>query len=266
MKVFLRMEMRALAAIAVALVAVPTVVFAQTDEIQVYDGAIAERGVFNITWHNNFTPKGQKTPAFPGGLANDKTLNGVTEWAYGVTDWFEAGLYLPLYSISKDRGATINGGKIRLLFAVPHADDRRFFYAANFEFSYNSKHWDNRRFTSEIRPIIGWHLHPVDIIVNPILDNSYYGGFKNLDFAPATRVAYNFSKKWATAVEEYADFGPLHQFYRASEQSHQLYGVFDHSTKFGDIEAGVGFGLTGASDKVTFKLMLMRDIYSRANR
>ena len=127
MKVFLRMEMRALAAIAVALLVVPAVAFAQTDEIQVYDGAIAERGVFNITWHNNFTPKGQKSQAFPGGLANDKTLNGVTEWAYGVTDWFEAGLYLPLYSISKDRGATINGGKIRLLFAVPHADDRGFF-------------------------------------------------------------------------------------------------------------------------------------------
>ena len=62
----------------------------------------------------------------------------MTEWAYGVTDWFEAGLYLPLYSISKNRGATINGGKIRLLFTAPHADDRTFFYAANFEFSYNS--------------------------------------------------------------------------------------------------------------------------------
>jgi hypothetical protein len=104
----------------------------------------------------------------------------------------------------------------------------------------------------------------VDIIVNPILDNSYYGGFKGLDFAPATRIAYNFSKKWTTAVEEYADLGPLREFYPAREQSHQVYAVFDHSTKFGDIEAGVGFGLTGASDKVTFKLMLIRDIYTPA--
>jgi len=263
MNVFLQMHMRGLAAIGVALVAATAVAFAQTDEIQVYDGAIADRGVFNLTWHNNFTPDGLKTPAFPGGLVNDKNLNGVTEWAYGVTEWFEAGLYLPLYSISKDRGPTINGGKIRLLFTVPKADDRRFFYAANFEFSYNSKHWDPRRYTSEIRPIIGWHLHPVDIIVNPILDNSYYGGIKGLDFAPATRVAYNFSPDWAMAVEEYADFGRLRQFYPASEQSHQIYGVVDHKTKFADIEAGVGFGLTGASDKITLKLMLARDLYSR---
>ena len=266
MKLLLQMNVHAHAAMAIAMVAVPAVAFAQKDEIQVYDGAIAERGVFNLMVHNNFTPVGVKEPAFPGGLVNDKNLNGVTEWAYGVTDWFEAGLYLPLYSISKERSPTINGGKIRLLFAVPHADDRKFFYAVNFEFSYNSKHWDARRFTSEIRPIIGWHLHPVDIIVNPILDNSYYGGLKSLDFAPATRVAYNFSPKWAIAAEEYADYGPLREFYSASEQSHQLFGVFNHSTKFVDIEAGVGFGLTSASDKVTLKVMLSRDLNSRTNR
>ena len=254
---------RALVLAAIALAA-PAVALAQTDEIQVYDGAIAERGVFNLTWHNNFTPDGQKTPAFPGGLIPDKSLNGVTEWAYGVTDWFEAGLYLPLYSISKDRGATINGGKIRLLFTAPHADDRTFFYAVNFEFSYNVKHWDTNRFTSEIRPIVGLHLHPVDIIVNPILDNSYIGGFKSLDFAPATRVAYNFSPKWALAVEEYADLGLLREFYPVSEQSHQLWGVLDRSTKIANIETGIGFGLTSGSDKVTLKLMFSRDLNSRS--
>ena len=68
------------------------------------------------------------------------------------------------------------------------------------------------------------HLHPVDIIVNPILDNSFIGGFKNLDFAPATRVAYNFSPKLALAVEEYADIGPLRAFYPASEQSASDFG------------------------------------------
>jgi hypothetical protein len=259
------MQTRALSAVANALMAVPAVALGQTDEIQVYDGAIAEVGVFNLTWHNNFTPKGLKTPAFPGAIISDKSLNGVTEWAYGVTDWFEAGLYLPLYSISKDRGPSINGGKIRLLFAVPHADDRKFFYAANFEFSFNARHWDERRFTSEIRPIVGWHLHPVDIIVNPILDNSFAGGFKSLDFAPATRVAYNLTPKWAVAVEEYADLGPLRNFYSVSEQSHQIYGVFDHSCKFGDIEAGVGVGVTGASDKLTLKLLWSKDLNAKRN-
>jgi hypothetical protein len=263
MKYFTRLHLRVLLIIVAALIVGPAAAFAQTDEIQVYDASIAEPGVFNLMLHNNFTPSGQKTPAFAGALIPDRSYNGVAEWAYGVTDWFEAGLYLPLYSISRGRGATINGGKIRLLFVRPHADDHMFFYGMNFEFSYNAKHWAENRFTSEIRPIIGVHLHPIDIIVNPILDNSYVGGLKSLDFAPSTRVAYNFTPKWAGAVEEYADLGPLRSFAPLGEQSHQLFAVVNHSTKFADIEAGIGFGLNGASDKITLKLMLARDLPSR---
>ena len=113
---------------------------AQTDEIEVYDAEIAAPGKLNLMVHNNFTPDGRKTPAFPGGIIPDESLNGVPEWAYGVTDWFEQGLYLPLYSISKNRGATLNGIKLRELFVSPNAAERTFFYGCNFEFSYNPKH------------------------------------------------------------------------------------------------------------------------------
>jgi len=246
--------------IVIVFIATPTAVFAQTDEIQVYDAAIAEQGKFNLMIHNNFTPDGRKTPAFPGGVESSGALVGVAEWAYGVTDWFEQGLYLPLYSFSKNDGATYNGFKLRWLFVKPHAADQKFFYGVNFEFSVNQKQWDPRHFTSEVRPIIGWHLHPVDIIVNPIMDTSYTGGFKSFDFAPAVRVAYNFTPKWAGAIEEYADYGQFRRIYPATEQSHQIWAVMDHGGKFLNIETGIGFGLTAASDKVTLKLMLSRDL------
>jgi hypothetical protein len=251
-----------LACLALALVATPRILAAQSDEIQVYDGGLAARGVFNLTLHNNFTPSGVVAEAFPGAIVADKSWNGVPEWAYGVTDFFEAGLYMPLYSVATRNNKTsamLDGFKVRLLFAVPHADDRTFFYGANFEFSYNATQWDAKHFTSEIRPIVGLHLHPVDIIVNPILDNSY-DGLKNLDFAPATRIAYNVTDAWALAVEEYDDFGPLHQFYSASQQAHQLFAVIDHTMRGLDIEAGAGFGLTDASDALTLKLILSRDL------
>ena len=77
----------------------------------------------------------------------DKSFNGVPEWALGVTPWFEAGLYLPLYSRDKVTGFGLDGFKLRALFAVPNADDRRFFYGANFEFSINAHRWDTTRFT-----------------------------------------------------------------------------------------------------------------------
>ena len=93
-----RFDRRGIAAIAVVLFLVPATAFAQADEIQVYDGGLAPVGTFNLTVHNNFTPKGLTTPAFPGAVVADKSWNGVPEWALGVTPWFEAGLYLPLYS------------------------------------------------------------------------------------------------------------------------------------------------------------------------
>jgi hypothetical protein len=246
--------------VAALIVAFAAPASAQTDEIQVYDGALAPKGVINLTLHNNFTPVGQETPAFPGAIVSDKSLNGVPEWAYGVTDWFEAGLYLPLYSIDKNHhGGTLDGFKLRALFAVPNADGRRFFYGANFEFSVNRKQWDEKRYTSEVRPIVGWHLHPFDIVINPIVDTAY-DGLKNLAFAPATRVAYNFPKMWAVAVEAYDDFGPVHAFRPVGEQAHQLFAVVDRTGGFLDIEAGVGLGLTDGSDRVQLKLILSRDL------
>ena len=251
--------MRCITAIVVILLLVPTIVLAQTDEIQVYDGNLAPVGVFNLTWHNNFTPRGIATPAFPGAVMADKSFNGVPEWALGVTPWFEAGLYMPLYSRDKATGWGLDGFKLRALFAVPKADDRKFFYGVNFEFSINAKRWDTSRFTSEVRPIIGWHLKPIDIIINPIVDTAY-DGFRNLEFVPAARVAYNFKSGWAAAVEEYDDFGPVHGFVPAGDQVHQIYGVVDYPWRTVNVEFGVGAGLTNASDKLTLKLILSRDL------
>ena len=210
--------------------------------------------------HNNFTPSGLAQPAFPGGIIPDRSYNGAAEWAYGVTPWFEQGLYAPLYSVSRQRGGSINGFKLRELFVRPHADDHTFFYGVNFEFSVNALYWESRRITSEVRPIIGWHFHPVDLIVNPIMDTRYAGGIKGLEFAPAERLAYNFSSKWAIAAEEYADYGQFRQINALQGQYHMIYGVVDRNRKSLNIEFGVGVGLTAATDKVTLKLMLSRDL------
>lgn len=250
-----------LVAIAAFLALAPARALAQTDEIQVYDASIAEPGVLNLTFHSNFTPDGRETPSFPGALVPDKSWNGAFEWAYGAKPWLELGLYLPLYTVyAENRSAAINGGKIRLLFVRPHADQRKFFYGANFEFSYNSAHWDPHTYTSEIRPIVGLHLHPWDFIFNPILDNSWTGGVRSLDFAPSTRVAYHLNDKWAVAAEEYDDIGPLRSFYKSSDQFHEMWAVFDHSGSTA-VEAGIGFGLTQGSDAVTLKLILSRDLH-----
>jgi hypothetical protein len=232
---------------------------AQTDEIQVYDAAIAPTGAFNLTLHNNFTPSGAASPDFPGGIAADKSLNGVAEWAYGVAPWFEAGLYFPLYSLTRDGGLLYNGFKLRTLFVTPDAAKHDFFYGVNFEFSFNTAHWDPHTYSAEIRPIIGRHVGDFDFIFNPIVDTSW-NGVSKLEFVPETRVAKALSDKYKLAIEEYDDFGAISHFLSSSKQSHQLFGVLDINTSVVEIELGVGAGLTTASDHRVIKLILSRDL------
>ena len=238
--------------------------FAQGDEIQVYDASLASKGTFNLTWHNNFTPKGIKVPSFAGGVTADKSFNGVTEWAYGVSPWFEAGLYLPLYTHDKNLGFGIDGFKLRALAATPNGADRTVAFGLGMELSFNTDRWDENNVTSEFRPIIAWHVNKQwDIIVNPIVDTAY-DGFDNLVFAPSARIAYNAPNDWAFALENYSDFGRLSDFSPRAEQAHQLYGVVGHVLKNGlEWEFGAGVGLTDAADKFTMKLILAKDLFVR---
>lgn len=249
--------------LSMALVALATLsassALAQTDEIQVYDGGLAAPGVVNLTLHDNYTPRGARTPGFPGGIAPNHTLNGVPEFAYGVTPWFEAGLYLPLYTLQPNGRARLDGFKLRALFAAPDADRRDLFYGVNFEFSVNSRHWAEKRTGGEIRPIIGARHGPWTVIANPILDTDYRG-VSHMTFAPATRVAYDLSKTWTVAGETYSDFGEIRRFSPRAQQSHQVFAVVDHKAANLDIEAGVGWGLTQASDKLVLKLILSKDL------
>lgn len=239
--------------------------FSQTDEIQVYDAVIAEPGIVNLMVHTNFTPIGRKQPAFPDAIIANDSLNGAAEWAYGVKPWFEQGLYLPLFSLySTNHGATINGFKIRELFVRPHARDHTLFWGLNFEFSVNALYWEPRRVSSELRPIIGAHVHRWDFIYNPIVDTDYTGGLKGLQFNPAARIAYNLNKSWIVAAEEYDGFGPLRDFLPSDQRFRETWAVADHNGGFLNVETGVGLGWSGGADRLTLKLMLSRDLNSHS--
>ncbi|MBI1778312.1 MAG: hypothetical protein HYR63_23485 [Proteobacteria bacterium] len=230
---------------------------AQTDEIQVYTGEINAPGRFSVTLHNNYTPIGRRQPEFSGAIIPDGALNGVAEYAYGVNEWFELGLYLPLYSITRDGGLRIDGGKLRALFAVPNAPERSFLYGVNFELSYNAPHWASTRYAAEMRPIIGWRFGAVDLILNPIVDLPF-NGIGAASFAPAERIAYNLSKSWALALEHYQDYGRFAHFERADRQDQTLFAVVDYADEPLDIQLGIGHGFTAASDALILKLIVTR--------
>jgi hypothetical protein len=224
-----------------------------TDEIQVYNAGIAEVGQFTIQQHLNYIPLGVKEPPFPGGLISHNSINGTPEFAYGVTDWWEVGLYLP-FAI-QDQKFYSDAFKLRTLFVSPHADRRDFFYGVNFEFSNETPPFAQTRFAMEIRPIIGVRNATYEFIVNPIVDIGF-GKYGEADFAPAARLARKFGPDLYAGFEYYADFGKIGDFKPLEEQQHTLFAVTDFKVGVFDVNFGVGYGLTPASDRWVVKTII----------
>ena len=224
-----------------------------TDEIQVYNAGIAAPGQFTIQQHLNYVPLGVKDPPFPGGLISHNSINGTPEFAYGVTDWWELGLYLP-FAI-KDQQLLSDAFKLRTLFVSPNAEQRNFFYGVNFEFSNTTPRFSQSRFGMEIRPIIGVRNADWEFIVNPIVDISF-GKYGEADFAPAARLARKVAPDTYVGLEYYSDFGEIGNFARPEDQQHTLFAVTDFKLGVFDVDFGVGYGLTPASDRWVVKTII----------
>ena len=224
-----------------------------TDEIQVYNAAIAAVGQFTIEQHLNYTPMGVKDPPFPGGLISDGAINGTPEFAYGLTDWWELGLYLP-FAIQNERFYS-NAFKLRTLFVSPHADQRNVFYGVNFEFSNETPPFAQTRFAMEIRPIIGVRNSEYEFIVNPIVDVGF-GRFGEQHFAPAARLARKLDQDLFVGLEYYTDLGQIGRLPGFANQEHTLFAVTDFKLGVVDVDFGVGYGLTPASDRWVIKTIL----------
>jgi len=221
-----------------------------TDEIQVYNAGIAAPGQLTIQQHLNYVPMGIKDPPFPGGLVSNGSVNGTPEFAYGVTDWWEVGLYLP-FAI-QDQQFLSDAFKLRTLFVSPHAEQRDFFYGVNFEFSNTTPKFSQSRFGLEIRPIIGIRNADYEFIVNPIVDVAF-GKYGEADFAPAARVARNLGHDLFVGLEYYADFGQIGNFAKLPDQQHSVFAVTDFKAGIFDVDFGVGYGLTPGSDRWVIK-------------
>jgi hypothetical protein len=237
----------------VAVIALPQQAQA-VDEIQVYNGEIAEVGQFTVQQHLNFAVVGRREPDFPGGLVPHRALNGTPEFAWGITDWFELGLYIP-WAVDGDGRFLSNAVKLRTLFVTPNAEKKSFFYGLNFEYDYTTPPFSQTRFAMEIRPIIGWRNSQWDFIVNPIVDLGF-GKYGDVSFAPAARLARNIADDLQLAVEYYTDLGRPGSFLPFEQQAHQVFAVADFKVGAVDVDFGIGYGVTEGSDRWVAKTIL----------
>jgi hypothetical protein len=224
------------------------------DEIQVYNAEIAEVGQWTYQQHLNFAAVGQTQPEVPGGFSSDHSLQGTPEFAYGITDWWEGGFYIP-FAVDGSGQLLSDGAKIRSLFVVPDAAKRSFFYGINFELGYEMPRFASSPWGLEIRPIVGVRNAEWEFIANPIVDLSFGSGGE-ADFAPALRLARNLGNDWYVGLEYYGDYGKIGDFLPLRQQSQQLFAVTDFKVSVVDVELGVGYGFTSGSDRLVAKAII----------
>jgi hypothetical protein len=224
------------------------------DEIQVYNAEIAEVGQWTYQQHLNYAPVGQTQPDVPGGFSSNKSLQSTPEFAYGITDWWEAGFYLP-FAVTGSGQLLSDGAKLRSLFVVPDAAKRSFFYGINFELGYEMPRFASNPWGLEIRPIVGVRNAQWEFIVNPIVDLGFGAGGE-ADFAPALRLARNLGHDWYVGLEYYGDYGKIGDFLPLQQQSQQLFAVTDFKAGVVDVELGVGYGFTPGSDRLVAKAIV----------
>jgi len=224
------------------------------DEIQVYNADIAEVGQWTYEQHLNYAALGQTRPEVPGGFASNHSLQGTPEFAYGLTNWWEAGFYLP-FAVNGAGEFLSDGAKIRSLFVIPDAAKRSFFYGVNFELGYEMPQFSLTPWNLEIRPIIGVRNAQWEFIANPIVDVGF-GAAGEADFAPALRLARNLGEDRFIGLEYYADFGRIGDFLPLQQQSQQLFAVTDFKVNAVDVELGVGYGFTPGSDGLVIKAII----------
>jgi hypothetical protein len=71
-----------------------------------------------------------------------------------------------------------------------------------------------------------------------------------------TKLAYKTDAGPQLGIESYNELGPVRDLGRINKLSQTLYGVIDTQLGQFDLNAGIGRGLTGVSDRWVFKFIL----------
>lgn len=226
-------------------------------EIQVYGSETMEMGKTMVELHSNFTFDGERD-TINGVLGSHHAFHETLEITHGFTPWFETGFYV-FSSIQPGQGWEWVGDHIRPRVMVPKEWGWPVGISLSTEIGFQQRSYSEDTWTWEIRPIIDKQIGRWYFAVNPALEKSIHGENSNsgFDFMPGAKISYDVTKVVAAGVEYYGGLGPIGNFSHTSDQQHQIFPVIDLIVSPDwEINFGVGFGLTKATDGVIAKLIL----------
>lgn len=252
---------RRLLTLAIFTAASLSLVMAQENyEIQVYPGEVLEphRTMFEL--HSNFTFEGTKTVE-EGQIPTNHALHETVEITQGFNEWFETGFYIFTSYNSYGYGYGWVGDHIRPRVAIPASWKWPIGLSLSTEFGYQRARYSADTWTIELRPIIDKQLGRWYLSFNPTVDRSFHGPgvAAGVVFSPNFKVGYDITKKVNMGFEYYGSLGPITGFDPVRDQQQQIMPCIDLNLgPDWEFNAGIGIGVTQATDHLLVKLILGR--------
>ena len=242
-----------LTAIGLGLVSGP--VAGAPEEIQVYMDDLSEPGGFGMDVHNNFVMSGSNTPDYPGAQPPNHVYRLTPEFYYGISDTLELGIYV-LTTTAPGDSINYDGAKVRLKYIHPHDETEGSFWGANLEVGKTSLRVSQAAWNAELKGIYGYRSGRWTFAVNSDLDWSLSAPSSPVALGIDTKVAYRVNAGYQLGFESYNELGPLSDLGHLNQQSQTLYAVVDTQLGKFDLNAGIGYGLTTASDRWLVKAIV----------
>lgn len=242
------------ASIAACCAATPAL--AAPEEIQVYEDELDKPHQFGLDIHNSYVAGPDAPLNYPGEQDSTHRYRFTPEFSYGIAPNLEAGLYLPLASVTGD-GVYADGVKVRLKYILPHPQTQSWYVGANFEIGRVGKGYDINPWNAEFKGIAGWRKGPWDLAVNANIDFTVSGPKPEpASVQLATKLGYKLSPKWSVGVESYNGMGTFKDFMAPAGQGHSTFLVADGNIGLWGLNLGVGHGYSGETDRWIFKFIL----------
>jgi hypothetical protein len=228
-------------------------------EIQVYGSDTVAPKTTMVELHSNFTAVGQRE-SIDGVAPTYHAVHETVEITQGLTNWSEVGFYI-FTSAQNATGFQWVGDHIRPRVRAPESWHWPVGASLSMEIGYQRGLFSRDTWTWEIRPIVDKQAGRWYLAVNPALERTWHGPDVSLglDFSPAVKVSYDFTKVVAGGLEYYADYGSITNVAGLHYQQQQIFPVVDLnvSPKW-EINFGAGVGATAATDHWIIKGILGR--------
>jgi hypothetical protein len=201
-------------------------------EIQVYASETVAKGTTMVELHSNYTPRG---------LPQDShAWHETVEITRGLTTWFETGFYI-FTDAGQGKGWEYVGNHLRPRVRVPADWHWPVGVSLSSEFGYIRPRFSEEKWTWEIRPIIDKEMGRWYVSFNPAVETRF-------EFSPALNVKYDATPLIAAGIEYYG-----------GSSTQQIFPSIDlNFSPEWEFNAGVGFGLTKATDRTIVKVIVGR--------